>query len=364
MDDKVGNKQMRIVMIACSRGAYQLMQNLKDKWLKEEPDIEMISKIKCSRFPEISMQQSVSECVKEWFDKTDAIVFFSATGIAVRSIAPCLNHKSTDPAVVVVDETGKFSISLLSGHTGGANEMAEKIASLLGAVPVITTATDQEGKFAVDDYARKHDLVVTDWKLAKEISAAVLEGEQIGLCIDNQYSSFGKRDFAEGILQGVHFYQEEAGTGREKRGIQISCLQVFQPPFPTTLQLVPKLFVIGVGCKKDTEEEKIAKAVKQCLKEKNIRLEAVYAVASIDIKKQERGIISFCKKEEIPFLTFSAKELQSIKGTYSESSFVEQITGVSNVCERSAVAAAGGRLIYKKKVYNGVTLAIAVCVPQ
>ena len=122
--------------------------------------------------------------VAQEFDHVDTIVFFAAAGIAVRSIAPCLNHKSVAPAVLVMDETGSFCISLLSGHMGGANELTQKLADWSGAVPVITTATDREGKFSLDDYARKHELVVTDWKLAKELSAAVLEGERIGLFVE------------------------------------------------------------------------------------------------------------------------------------------------------------------------------------
>lgn len=347
---------MKILMIACSQNAYCLMQDVKSRWIEKDSDTAIICKVKCSSLPENSMSQSVLECVEEWFDRVNAIVFFTAVGIAVRSIAPCLKHKSTDPAVVVVDETGKFSISLLSGHAGGANELAQKIADMTGAVPVITTATDREDRFAVDDYARKHDLAVTDWKLAKEISAAVLEGEPIGFRVDSAFLK--ETDFEEGLSEQVHFYWGEEAA-QEKRGIQVCYAQAFQPAFPVTLQLVPRIFVIGIGCKKNTGEERIAGAVKQCLEDNNIRSEAVYAVASIDIKRQERGITEFCKNKKLPFLTYSAGELQSLEGEYSCSSFVEQVTGVSNVCERSAMAAAGGRLICGKRVYDGVTVAIA-----
>jgi len=344
---------MKVLMIACSRCAYQLMQDLKQKWIKNEPDMDIDCRVKCSSLPGLSMEQSISECVAEWFDKTDAIVFFSAAGIAVRSIAPYLKHKSEDPAVVVVDETGKFSISLLSGHMGGANELAERIACMLDAVPVITTATDQEDRFAVDDFARKHGLAVTDWKLAKEISVAVLEGEQIGFLVDESCRSF----MGEALFNEL---PPEVQYGKpEKKGILISHLQAVKPPFSDTLLLVPRLFVVGIGCRRDTEEDKIAYAVSQCLLEENIRPEAVYAVASIDMKKQERGILAYCEKEGLPFLTYSVKELRAVKGDYSESPFVEQITGVPNVCERSAVLAAQGELVCRKKIYDKVTVAIA-----
>ena len=125
----------------------------------------------------------------------------------------------------------------------------------------------------------------------------------------------------------------------EQKGIQISYSQSFHGVFPLVLQLVPKRFVLGIGCKKHTEEEKIARAVEQCLTEANIRKEAVCTVASIDLKKQEPGILAYCQKGKLLFLTYSAEELNALEGEYSESSFVEQTTGVSNVCERSVLSA-------------------------
>lgn len=198
---------MTILMIACSRQAFGLMQTLKEQWEKHEKEqrlgrgggpqeIRFICKVKCSSLPDISEEKMLTECVREGFEnRADAIVFFCAAGIAVRTIAPFLRHKSVDPAVLVIDETGKFCISLLSGHVGGANELAERIGSLIGAVPVITTATDREQKFAVDDFARKNGLALTDWKLAKQVSAAILEGERIAISSDIQWKAFCRRNF-------------------------------------------------------------------------------------------------------------------------------------------------------------------------
>ncbi|MDE5862890.1 MAG: cobalamin biosynthesis protein, partial [Lachnospiraceae bacterium] len=229
---------------------------------------------------------------------------------------------------------------------------------IIGAVPVITTATDREGKFAVDDYARRHELIVTDWSLAKKISADILNGGLIGFCVDNDC------DFSE--TERNQWRADDRGVAGADaleqpitRGIQISYFQSIKPVFQETLQLVPQLFVVGIGCRKGTSKEEIAKAVGQCLLQENIHDKAVYALASIDLKAQEEGILSYCKEAGLLFLTYSSEELRSVEGDYSESDFVEQITGVSNVCERSAVLAAGGRLICKKRVYNGVTVAIA-----
>ncbi len=129
------------------------------------------------------------ESTKEWagkqFESADGIIFIGATGIAVRSIAPYVASKKTDPAVLVTDECGKFVISLLSGHLGGANELALQAAEALHAVPIVTTATDLEGKFAVDVFAKKNNCHIFRMKEAKEVSAALLAGEKVGF-----YSEF------------------------------------------------------------------------------------------------------------------------------------------------------------------------------
>lgn len=358
---------MTILMIACSRQAFGLMQTLKEQWEKHEKEqrlgrgggpqeIRFICKVKCSSLPDISEEKMLTECVREGFEnRADAIVFFCAAGIAVRTIAPFLRHKSVDPAVLVIDETGKFCISLLSGHVGGANELAERIGSLIGAVPVITTATDREQKFAVDDFARKNGLALTDWKLAKQVSAAILEGERIAISSDIP---------VEGVLPPELFWQEWEEGGEDMRcenpRIWISYRRQKYPAHSKVLQLLPRLIAVGIGCRRGTPEKKIAAAVEQCLRDEKIRFEAVFAIASIDLKRDEEGILSYCRDKGLLFLTFSSDTLRQLPGEFTDSSFVEQTTGVSNVCERSAVAASSGSLICPKRVYDGVTVALAV----
>lgn len=332
---------MNVLIIACSRQAYNLMKKLEKVWKEKDPDINIICKVKCSSLPDISEKCSIRDCVGEWFNKIDAIVFISAAGIAVRSIAPFIKHKSVDPAVVVVDEKGKFSISLLSGHSGGANELAEKIGSMLGALPVVTTATDREGKFAVDDFARKNRLIIKNWELAKKIAVDILEGNKIGI-------------YSEIVLEGK-MPEELYLCSLSESKIIIS----YRKQSDNILQLIPKIVAVGIGCRKNTSEDKIAFAINSCLKEENIMSEAVVMVSSINIKKEEKGITDYCKKMNLPFITYSAEELKNVYGDFASSDFVESITGVSNVCERSAVAASKGRLICKKKVYDGVTVALA-----
>lgn len=351
---------MRILLIACSGQAYVLMKKLERIWQQEEPDIEIFSRVKCSHLPDeingehmIPVQQSLREFVGEWFHQTDAIIFLCAAGIAVRSIAPYITHKSRDPAVVVVDETAAYSIPLLSGHTGGANELAGKIGNFLEALPVITTATDREGIFAADVFARKNNLAVSDWQMAKKISAYILAGQRIGI-----YSELP----VEGELPpGLEWYEgeQEAAESGLKPGIYISHKKTKPLPFEEALQLIPKIVIIGIGCRKNTGETEIAEAVESCLAENSILYQAAAGIASIDLKREEQGIISYCKRMKLPFFTYSPELLKRAEGSIAESEFVMQITGVSNVCERSALAA-GGELLCGKKIYGRVTAAIAV----
>jgi cobalt-precorrin 5A hydrolase len=342
---------MKLLMIACSKRAYEGMNRLRRQWLEQDDTVELHCVVKCKSLPEQSMSQSVGDCVAEWFGQVDGIVFFSAAGIAVRSIAPCLSHKSVDPAVVVVDEAGQFCISLLSGHAGGANELTRKIAQLTGATPVITTATDREGCFAVDEFARQQGLYLTDWTLAKEISAAVLEGKPLGLFLEEGISFPGTVPdcFCEG--------QPELGVAIAWHSLEVLPRERL---FPKTLQLVPRVITVGIGCRKNTPMEKLAAAVSVCLQEAGIHSQAVARLATIDLKMEEPGLLAYAEKNKIPLQSFSAEELNAIKGDFTKSPFVEQVTGVSNVCERSAVAASPqGKLIRGKWVYDGVTVALA-----
>ena len=139
---------------------------------------------KKSKYLPDSIQISTSAWAGEKFPDSDALIFIGASGIAVRSIAPYVVSKKSDPAVLVVDECGKFVISLLSGHLGGANELALKTAEILNAVPVVTTATDLHHRFAVDVFAKKNDCSIFNMKAAKEVSAALLAGKKVGFTVN------------------------------------------------------------------------------------------------------------------------------------------------------------------------------------
>lgn len=291
----------------------------------------------------LCLEESLGDWTASHFSK-DALVFIGATGIAVRAIAPYLKGKTVDPAVVVVDEKGTYVISLLSGHIGGANRFAMKIAEAIGAIPVITTATDINGKFSVDQWAKEQNLSISSMVLAKKIAAALLEEKKVGF-------------FSEIPIKGK--IPPELSQG-ERCGLGIAVTTAAEKNiFEETLYLVPRCFVLGIGCRKDTPFEKLEQFTEEVLKRENIRWSAIDRVATIDIKQEEKGLIALCEKHSLPFEVYNAETLSSVQGDFTPSKFVRSITGVDNVCERAAVKASGGKLILKKEARDGMTIAIA-----
>lgn len=293
------------------------------------------------------------------FQEKDALIFVGAAGIAVRAIAPFLKDKTTDPAVIVADEVGKFSISLLSGHIGGANSLAKEVADLIAAIPVITTATDINSLFAVDEWAARNHLYIENMGLAKEISAAILAGEIIGVTSDYLIEGKPPRQLRYMAEQENGGEDCPAGQGYPELGFRVS-LYEGEEPFLKTLRLIPKTVTVGVGCRKGVSLEAVETLLHQTLKEYGLSVNSIERLCSIDIKKEEAALRQLSEKLSIPLVFFSSAELEQLPGDFTASGFVAQITGVDNVCERTAVLGSQGELTVKKQAQNGVTIAIAV----
>lgn len=337
---------MKMAAIAFTQRGAQTLLKIKEALIQQGIEAEgfLLSKHRGqTNLP--PWDSTLHEWTKIHFKEWDALLFVGACGIAVRAVAPFLSHKTKDPAVVVVDEEGRFSISLVSGHLGGANDLAKKIASICSAVPVITTATDLRRRFAVDQWAVNHQLWIKNPQEIRTITSALLAGETIGIQSDLSL---------EGPLpQGIVNDKEKS------LGICISLTE--KTPFETTLSLVPKALILGIGCKKFLAAEEIEKKVQDVLKQNDLPFEGIKKVCSIDRKSNEPGILAFCRKYCLPFDTFSAKELLKQEGEFTRSPFVESVVGVDNVCERAALCGCekNGKLLVSKQKGEGVTVAIA-----
>ena len=310
-------------------------------------------------FQVIRYEKELKQWCRQCFEAADGMIFVGACGIAVRSIAPFLKSKTTDPAVIVLDEKGQFVISLLSGHIGGANEFALTVAEKVGAIPVITTASDVSGKIAVDVFARKNHLTIGSMAAAKKVEAELLRGKRIGV-------------YCSGEIKGELPPELEHADERNPS----DCLIWISESIPTeedrarylkdvegeVLHLIPEAVILGVGCRKGKPSQEIRKAVEQVLADKRIPVQSLSLAASIDLKKEEQGILELCHDYDIVFQTYSAGELNDTEGDFQSSEFVRKTTGTDNVCERAARRAAGegGRLLCRKVSSDGVTVALAV----
>lgn len=230
---------------------------------------------------------------------------------------------------------------LLSGHIGGGNALALRLADFLGATPVITTATDINRKFSVDAWAARHGLYITNLQTAKHISARILE-TPVPICSEYPIVT----PLPSGTLEG------SSGD----IGICISHRK--REPFSETLLLVPPVLHLGIGCRRGIPCQTIEDAVNLVCRENCIHPKAIRQVASIDLKADEAGLLEFCEKRGLPAAFYSAQELKSLPGEFTPSERVLRVTGVDNVCERAAMMGAE-TLLVRKTAMNGVTVAIA-----
>ena len=288
---------------------------------------------------------SLAERAGEAFRSGDALVFIGAAGIAVRAIAPFLRSKAEDPAVVVIDEKGRWAVSLLSGHLGGANALATEIAELLGAQPVITTATDINGVFAVDLWAKANGLVIGGMEEARDISMRLLEGEEVSLLSDFPIAGENPR--------GIRVIR----AGAEEAGIRVSIYR----DGGNSLRLIPRCVYLGVGCRSGVSREAVHHAITEALSRKAIDIRGVAALATIDIKKEEPALTEICRQKEWPLLCYTAEELKAAGNGFTSSAFVFSAVGVDNVCERAAfLASQSGDTLVRKFAAGGVTVAAAL----
>ncbi|WP_051207895.1 cobalt-precorrin 5A hydrolase [Butyrivibrio sp. AE3006] len=292
---------------------------------------------------EVLPVSSLSEWTGEVFFQGNILVFIGAIAIAVRAIAPFIKDKTTDPGVIVIDERGQFVIPILAGHIGGAIDATYEIAELLGAVPVVTTATDIRGEFAIDVFARRHDLEIDDMKLAKEFTAKLLSGEDAVFTVSPR-----TRDKAESY--------KVAGKAWDKDDSKSSSTwETGHNP-----NLIPRCLVVGMGCRKGKSFEELHDFLMSILSENRLDPRALKALVSIDIKCEEDGLRRLSNEFGIPFLTFSAQELMEQKGDFSSSEFALKTTGADNICERSVMAYGAGKMLVRKTARDGMTIAIGV----
>lgn len=333
---------------------------------------------------------STDEILQQEWNCSSALVFIGAMGIAVRHVATFLQSKCSDPAVLVLDEKGQFVIPVVSGHIGGGVRLARGLARYLGAQAVITTATDVENQFAVDVFAQRNHLWIENSGRIKGISSALLHGRKVdvwtrlpivgdmpeglrGMCMEKEYSEDSCVMRAEDEILRAAITIGLTPEMQEKIYRMYDAAQV--------CELQPRQYILGLGCKKGKTVEELEGFLRDICKTQHIDIHEIGAIASIDVKKEEKGIWELSRRIGADFEVFTQQELEQIEETVTPSDFVKEIVGVDNVCERSAYCLAKRwtqeqspaegsrkdeeyRLVLGKQARDGMTMALVKFVPQ
>ncbi|HUV50874.1 MAG TPA: precorrin-4 C(11)-methyltransferase [Anaerolineae bacterium] len=327
--------------------ARKIAENLPDARLHLSADLN-INDISASCF------ERLSDAVSSNFHAYTGHVFIMSTGIVVRLIASCIRNKTTDPAVVVLDEIGRHAISLVSGHLGGANSLAIKVAGLIGAEPVITTATDVNQAPAIDVLAKQHNLFIENPEAIKNINMAFITGKKFylhdpyKLLCDSISPAHILKDFKKGQIT----------ENEDIPGVFID--DVLADLSKKMLILRPGSLVAGIGCNRNTSMKEIKEFLKEVLEESKLAIASVIRMATISLKADEPGLIALAEELKLPISFYDKEELNKADGIKSPSDMVEKHTGVKSVCEAAAILASkNGKLIVPKHSTRNVTVAIA-----
>lgn len=334
---------MKIAIISVSNKGQELASVLKEK-LDNDSTI-----IKCNLF-----HKNVKKYLKIAFFEYDAIVAIMASGILIRSIAPYIESKVSDPAIINIDDNGKFVISTLSGHLGGANALTNKIANLINAIPVITTSTDVNNKLGIDVLAKDLYLSIDDTKEILFFNKAILEGSEITFTLNPDKNHDYLRDYlSNNTLEMNVSFNYYSGINSDEIHVSLDNHKIV---------LNEKKIVVGIGCRRGKEYEKILEGFNKSLKDLKIHKSRVNMLSSAEIKKDEKGILELSDILEIPINFVDLDKLKLFESRdIQKSEFVKSKFGIYGVSEPSALITAGfdSKLIYKKTSYDGVTIAIA-----
>ncbi|MCD4743634.1 MAG: cobalamin biosynthesis protein [Desulfobacteraceae bacterium] len=381
MNTEIKNKK-KIAVWAVTKSGYQHGLNLasnidgsvlflSEKLIKKLKGLKTLNKSFCNN-PRVFSK--LSESLKDVFKEFDGHIFIFSTGIAVRIIAPLIKSKVEDPAIVVMDDRAIHAVSLLSGHIGGANDLAKKVGLITKAKPVITTATDIHGQVAIDVIATENNVHIVNPDMIKKINMAILEEEKIA--IHDPFNIFLQK-IPNSILTGMPTaipataqdnlstsklgsrHTKEANSAIETKNPDIICTDIKIHVPRGTLVLNPPSLVVGLGCNRGTSINEIEKFFLKTLKQNKLSLKSIWAFASIDAKHDEQGFLELSKKYKIQFLFINKEKINLEKNIKNPSKTVEKHMGVKSVCEAAAIIAGkNAKLIVQKQIKGNMTIAI------
>lgn len=326
-------------------------EDLPELWVHKNSQGGLTANCKETSEPSLRSFSELKAVVPELWKECSVLIFIMATGIVVRHIAPLLQSKDRDPAILVLDEKGEFVIPLLSGHLGGANAWARMVANRIGAQAVLTTATDVRGLTAPDEYARQFGWAVEPVEKLRKVNRFLLDNGYLNVWSDYELPEQNP------LRQDPHYrFLDESEKGKAHLWISV------QKESCAPLLLIPRVFSIGVGCRRGVSRERILEAVQVGLDQIGISRKSVQGMYSIDLKANEVGIQETAQVLGVPFRTFPAEKVQAVNEErgLSCSGYVREKIGVDGVCEAtSLLGTKQGELVLPKQKLNGVTVAIS-----
>ncbi|MBL0385815.1 cobalt-precorrin 5A hydrolase [Tumebacillus sp. ITR2] len=311
---------------------------------------------------------SVRLILPDLFQRYTGIIQFISLGAVVRMIAPILQDKKTDPGVVVVDDRAQFAISVLSGHLGGANELTRIVADLLGATPVVTTASDVQKTIPVDLFGRQFGWQIESFERATPVSAAVVNEEPVVIVQESGEENWWSFD------KPLPDHFRVVGSADEALELRTewpwnAALVVTHRLLSTEQELAllangvlyrPKNIVLGIGCNRGTSLEEIESVITDTLQELNFSPKSVRNIASIDLKKDEQGLLDLCAKYGWGFDTYTPAELNEVP-LANPSDTVFKFTGAYGVSEPAARLSSGAsEWVLEKRKSGNVTISVAI----
>ncbi len=342
---------MKLAIITLTTGGVYQAKRIK-KYYKEAT-LYTLKRHLQEGFLEIDV--SLSDLTRQLFKNYDGILFIMSTGIVVRTIAPFIQHKTIDPAIMVMDEKGEYIISLLSGHIGKANAYTIEIASHISALPIITTASDVNGKMAVDVMANKLGCHIDNMDQAKEMTIRIIENKKIGILCEEPIHM--KLDDQFMIIEGT---TDEARIESEKLEGLIIISKEKPKPFKTpNVWFIPKDIIVGIGCKRGKTRDELFKALHQSFETAQISINRIEKLVTIDIKKDEIGLLEMAKTLKVPLVCLPKEVIRKEDDRFKGSEFVEKTLGIRSVCEPCGyIGSDYGKCLLPKQKLEGITISI------
>ena len=291
------------------------------------------------------------------------LIIIISLGAVIRMITPLLQDKKTDPGVVVIDDKGENVISVLSGHLGGANELTREVAAAMGARPIITTASDVQKTIPVDLFGRRFGW---EWDSADKltpVSASVVNEEHVAIIQESGEKDWWMHDTTMPENLKVYSSIQEAMDAQPQAALVVSH-RLLRTEEQAILQngvlYRPKVLVLGMGCNRGTSAEEIEAVIKETLDELQVSIRSVRAICSIDLKKDEEGLLAVSEKYGWDFVTYSPEQLNGVH-IEDPSETVFKYTGAYGVSEPAAKLYSGtDQLIMNKKKSGNVTISVGL----